>query len=114
MEIDCIFCKIASGAMGVPPVYEDEEVFAFGDIAPVAPVHILIVPKRHIQSAHELTETDAALLGKMFSAARKIAGETGIDETGYRLATNIGPDGGQSVPHLHLHLIGGRKLKWEH
>jgi len=111
---DCIFCKIAAGQMNVPALYEDEEVFAFQDIAPVAPVHILIVPKRHIGSAHELTDADAALLGKLFAAARKVAGELGVAQSGYRLVTNIGPDGGQSVGHLHLHLIGGRKLLWEH
>jgi len=111
---DCIFCKIANGEMSVPPVYEDREVFAFADIAPVAPVHVLIVPKRHIGSAHELGEADAALPGKLFAAARKIAEELGIAESGYRLVTNIGPEGGQSVGHLHLHVIGGRKLKWQH
>ena len=111
---DCIFCKIANHEMGVPPLYEDDEVFAFADIAPVAPVHILIVPKRHIGSVQELTDADTALLGKLFAAARKMAADLGIAQSGYRLVTNIGADGGQSVPHLHLHVIGGRALEWKH
>ena len=109
----CLFCKIAAGEIPSRKAYEDETVYAFHDIAPQAPVHILIIPKRHIGSVQELTRADDALLGHMFEVARKIAAENGLDETGYRLITNIGADAGQSVPHLHLHLIGGKTLKWD-
>ena len=109
----CLFCKIAAGEIPSKKAYEDESVYAFHDIAPQAPVHILVIPKTHIESAQQLTREDDALLGHMFEVARKIAVENGLDETGYRLITNVGADAGQSVPHLHLHLIGGKTLKWD-
>ena len=109
----CLFCKIAAGEIPSKKAYEDESVYAFHDIAPQAPVHILVIPKTHIESAQQLTREDDALLGHMFEVARKIAAENGLDKTGYRLITNIGADAGQSVPHLHLHLIGGKILKWD-
>lgn len=109
----CLFCKIAAGEIPSKKAYEDESVYAFHDIAPQAPVHILVIPKTHIESAQQLSREDDALLGHMFEVARKIATENGLDKTGYRLITNIGADAGQSVPHLHLHLIGGKTLKWD-
>lgn len=109
--MDCLFCKIANEGDHSGAVYEDDEVYAFNDINPVAPVHILIVPKRHIQSLAHAEEGDAAIIGKMMLIAKKIAEEKGLAEKGYRVTINIGADGGQTVPHLHIHLIGGRKLK---
>ena len=109
----CLFCKIAAGEIPSKKAYEDESVCAFYDIAPQAPVHILVIPKAHIESAQALTREDDALLGHLFETARKIASKNGLDKTGYRLITNVGADAGQSVPHLHLHLIGGKTLKWD-
>ena len=109
----CLFCKIAAGEIPSKKAYEDESVYAFYDIAPQAPVHILVIPKAHIESAQALTREDDALLGHMFEVARMIAVEKGLDKTGYRLIANVGADAGQSVPHLHLHLIGGKTLKWD-
>ncbi len=109
----CLFCKIAAGEIPSKKAYEDESVYAFYDIAPQAPVHILVIPKTHIESAQALTREDDALLGHMFEVARTLASENGLDKTGYRLITNVGADAGQSVPHLHLHLIGGKTLKWD-
>lgn len=108
----CLFCEIAAGRIPSKKAYEDESVVAFYDIAPQAPVHILVIPRRHIESAQALTEADDALLGHLFAVARKLADETGVAKTGYRLITNVGADAGQSVPHLHLHLIGGKTLSW--
>ena len=109
----CLFCKIAAGEIPSKKAYEDESVYAFYDIAPQAPVHILVIPKAHIESAQKLTREDDALLGHLFEVARQLAQENGLDKTGYRLITNVGADAGQSVPHLHLHLIGGKPLKWD-
>lgn len=109
----CLFCKIAAGEIPSKKAYEDESVYAFYDIAPQAPVHILVIPKTHIESAQALTRENDALLGHMFEVARQLAAENGLDKTGYRLITNVGADAGQSVPHLHLHLIGGKTLKWD-
>ncbi len=108
----CLFCEIAAGNIPSKKAYEDEQVVAFYDIAPQAPVHILIIPRRHIESAQTLTDGDNELLCHMFAVARKIAAEVGVAENGYRLITNVGRDAGQSVPHLHLHLIGGKTLNW--
>lgn len=108
----CLFCEIAAGTIPSKKAYEDETVVAFYDIAPQAPVHVLIIPRKHIESAQALTETENALLCHMFEVARRIAVELGVAESGYRLITNVGPDAGQSVPHLHLHLIGGKTLNW--
>ena len=109
---DCIFCKIASGEIPSKIAYEDNTVLAFHDIAPQAPVHVLIIPKEHVKSAYALTRGDSALLFHMFEVANKLAEELGIPQSGFRLVTNVGQDGGQSVPHFHLHLIGGRSLQW--
>lgn len=109
---ECIFCKIAAGEIPSNKVYEDELVCAFHDVDPQAPVHVLIVPKRHIQSVNALTDADAALMGRIFEAARTIATALGVSDAGYRLVVNTGEDGGQSVKHLHVHLLGGRALGW--
>jgi histidine triad (HIT) family protein len=109
-ESDCLFCKFASGAIPVDKVHDDELCIAIRDIQPLAPKHLLIIPKAHIASANELTETNAALLGRMFSVARRLAADEGVAESGYRLTINAGADAGQSVFHLHLHVLGGRNL----
>ena len=107
---NCIFCKIAAGEIPSTKVYEDERVLAFRDIEPQAPVHVLIIPKRHIAGANALTREDDALLGHLFEVARQLAKELGLADTGYRLITNIGGDAGQTVPHLHFHILGGKTL----
>jgi len=107
---DCIFCKIVSGQIPSQRVYEDDQVLAIRDINPQAPVHVLILPKQHIVSVMELT--DSRLLGRMTVAAAQVAKREGIAERGFRLVTNTGPDGGQAVPHLHFHLLGGRQMGW--
>ncbi|MDL2058707.1 histidine triad nucleotide-binding protein [Mesosutterella sp. AGMB02718] len=103
---DCLFCKIARGEIPSKKIYEDEELFAFYDINPHAPVHFLIIPKRHITSLAETTSEDSALLGKMLSLARKLALDLGC-RNGFRVVINTGRDGGQEVPHLHVHVLGG-------
>ena len=107
-----IFCQIASGDMKGDIVYKDDRVTAFRDIKPVAPVHILIIPNKHISGAAEAEERDEALIGHLVVVARKLAEQEGIAQTGYRLVINNGENAGQAVPHLHLHLIGGRAMKW--
>ncbi len=108
----CLFCKIVAGEIPSDKVHEDELVYAFNDINPVAPVHQLVVPKRHIPSAADLREADGELLGRIFSVAASLAGEAGLPDSGYRVVTNVGADAGQSVDHLHFHLIGGRVMTW--
>jgi len=108
---DCLFCKIISGDIPSEKVYEDEQATAFRDINPVAPTHILIIPNKHIASINELTSEDETLVGHLFTTAKTLAVEEGIDESGYRLILNVGPDGGQVIYHLHLHLIGGQKMR---
>lgn len=112
MEENCLFCKIAEGQIPAKIVYQDEDVVAFEDINPQAPHHILLIPRRHIASMSELTAGDSQLLGMLFVVAAKLAHKLGIDETGYRFVTNVGPDAGQAVFHLHFHLLGGRKFGW--
>lgn len=109
---DCLFCRIADGRIPSDRVYEDDEVVAFRDIDPQAPVHVLVIPRRHIESADALAAADAATVMAMFAAAQRVARALGVAESGYRLVTNIGADAGQSVQHLHLHLLGGRSLQW--
>ena len=109
--MDCVFCKIIAGEIPADIRYQDDELIAFSDINPLAPVHLLIVPRQHIPSLRELpddTETD--LIGRMVKVANHLAEENGIASSGYRLVINCGPEGGQAVLHLHLHLIGGRQL----
>jgi len=107
---DCIFCMIVSGEVPAEKLRDDEHVIAFRDIHPQAPTHVLIVPRKHLDSANELAEEDDALGGRLFAAAAALAGELGIAESGYRLIVNCNRDGGQEVMHLHLHLLGGRPL----
>ncbi|MBC8496245.1 MAG: histidine triad nucleotide-binding protein [Anaerolineales bacterium] len=108
---DCLFCKIIAGEIPSEVVYEDEQVTAFRDINPVAPTHILIIPNKHIASINELTPEDESLVGHLFAAAKDLAKQEGIAESGYRLIINVGPHGGQEIYHLHLHLIGGHKMR---
>ena len=107
----CLFCKIISGEILGTVVYRDEQTTAFRDINPVAPTHILIVPNRHIESVAALEKADESLMGHLVTVARSLAEQERIDTTGYRLITNHGADGGQTVFHLHLHLIGGQRMK---
>jgi histidine triad (HIT) family protein len=109
---DCLFCRIVAGEIPSTRVHEDDVVIAIRDIAPRAPTHILLLPRRHIASALDLTEADGPLLGRMFAVAADIARSEGIDDAGYRLVSNVGRWGGQSVDHLHLHLMGGRAFDW--
>ena len=111
---DCIFCRIISGEIPSKIVYQDEDVVAFPDINPVTPVHLLIITRKHIPSLAAMADSDTPLVGKMVKAANKIAREQGISETGYRLTINSGADAGQVVPHLHMHFMGGRNLRWDH
>ena len=110
--MDCLFCKIISGEIPSTKVYEDEYVYAFNDIDPQAPVHVIIVPKEHIASANEINENNCHLIGYIYSAAAKIADKLNISENGYRIVNNCGKDGGQTVGHIHFHLLGGRGLAW--
>ena len=109
--MSCLFCKIASGEIPSAAVYQDDRVYAFSDINPKAPVHILIVPREHIDSLAEATAEHSALLGHLFSTAAEIARNKGLSK-GYRVVVNTREDGGQTVDHLHLHLLGGRALAW--
>jgi histidine triad (HIT) family protein len=109
---DCLFCKIIKKEIPSKAVYEDDKVLAFDDINPQAPVNVLIVPKKHIASLNEFEKGDNELLGAMHLAAKKIAKDKGVSEKGYRTVFNVGPDAGMAVAHLHLHVLGGRKLGW--
>lgn len=106
---DCLFCKIAKGEIPSTKVYEDEQVLAFRDIAPQAPTHILVIPKTHIGSVAEINGDNAAVAAHCLAVIGTIAAQEGLD-TGFRVISNCGPDGGQTVPHLHFHILGGRKL----
>ena len=108
---DCLFCKIAAGVIPVTRVYENESVLAFPDINPQAPVHILIIPKRHFGSLVQITSTETELLGELLVAVNKIAQQQNLGN-GFRTVINTGADGGQTVEHLHLHLLGGRQMYW--
>jgi histidine triad (HIT) family protein len=108
--MDCIFCKIIAGEIPSKKVYEDDICYAFADIAPQALVHIILVPKKHIESLSQAQVADQTLLGHLMLAAAKIARIAGVDEGGYRVLTNIGKDGGQTVFHLHIHVMGGEVL----
>lgn len=109
---DCIFCKIIKGEIPSKKVYEDKDIFAFEDINPQAPVHVLIVPKKHIEKSLDVTGQDKELIGSIFMVANKLAKEKGIAESGFRLVVNCNRDSGQDVFHIHFHLLGGRKMKW--
>lgn len=109
---DCIFCKIVSGDIPGDIVYQDDDVLAFRDLNPQAPTHILVIPKRHISTLNDLQNSDAELVGKMYLAAKKIAADEGIAEDGYRTTMNCNAMAGQTVFHIHLHLLGGRPMGW--
>ncbi|MDW7674805.1 MAG: histidine triad nucleotide-binding protein [Bacillota bacterium] len=109
---DCIFCKIVKGEIPASKVYEDQLILAFNDINPVAPKHILIIPKKHLSSLNAVTKADKELLGHIMTTAAKLADEFGIAANGYRIVNNCGNNGGQTVAHLHFHLIGGRSMQW--
>ncbi len=108
----CIFCKLAKGLVRADIVYQDDKVVAFKDIHPQAPVHVLIIPREHITALWEVDPTHVPILGRLLTTASEVAARTGVQESGYRVVINTGPDAGQSVDHLHLHLLGGRELKW--
>jgi len=108
----CLFCKIIAGDIPSDTVHEDDLIVVINDINPVAPVHQLLIPRHHIDSAAELAEADGAMLGRLFAVAAKLAADAGLPERGYRLVSNVGADAGQSVPHLHVHLLGGRRFAW--
>ncbi len=110
--MDCIFCKIIAGEIPSKKVYEDEHVLAFEDISPRAPVHILLIPKEHIVSAAEINGENSAYVAKIFEVIPKIAEQMGVQESGFRVVTNCGASAGQSVMHLHFHLLGGRSFSW--
>lgn len=107
---DCIFCKIINKEIPSTVVYEDEQILAFKDINPAAPIHILVIPKKHIPSLVQLEKEDEILVGKIYTVINKIAEEQGVKEKGYRVIVNCGKDGGQEVGHLHFHLLAGKKL----
>lgn len=109
---DCLFCKFVKGEIKPDIVLENEHLIAFRDINPQAPTHILVVPRRHIATVNELVPGDAELIGRLFLAAKEIAGREGIAERGYRLVLNCNPEAGQSVFHIHLHVLGGRRMHW--
>ncbi len=109
--MDCLFCKIAAGEIPSTKVYEDEQIFAFRDINPQAPTHILVIPKEHIPSVDAITPENSAIVSHIFEIIPKLAAEDGLDK-GYRVVSNIGEQGQQSVPHLHFHIIGGRDMTW--
>jgi histidine triad (HIT) family protein len=108
----CLFCKIVAGDIPSTRVHEDDVVVAFRDIAPRAPTHILVIPREHIASAADLTDADGPMLGRLFGTIAEIARREGIADAGYRLVSNVGRWGGQTVDHLHIHLLGGRAFEW--
>ena len=112
MADDCLFCKIIAGEIPSNKVYSDDDVYAFHDISPAAPTHILIIPKKHLTDVAASDASDQALLGKLLLKANEIAAEQGLSEDGFRYVINTGSDGGQTVYHLHLHILGGRALSW--
>lgn len=107
---DCIFCKIVKGELPSTKVYEDDKVLAFKDINPVTPVHVIVVPKKHIESVNEIDESNTDLIAHIFITIKKIAKDLDIADSGYRVITNVGKDAGQTVPHLHFHILGKKKL----
>ncbi|NLZ34009.1 MAG: histidine triad nucleotide-binding protein [Clostridiales bacterium] len=110
--MDCIFCKIINGEIPSSKIYEDEEVLAFHDINKAAPIHFLVIPKKHIQSANEINSENSKIIAHIFEVISKLAKDLGISEGGYRIVNNCGKDGGQTVNHLHFHVLGQRDLKW--
>ncbi len=109
---DCLFCKIRDGEIPATTIYEDDDVLAFEDVNPQAPTHVLIIPKKHISTVNDLQDDDAALVGRLYLAAKKITADTGVAEDGYRLVMNCNEKAGQTVFHLHLHVLAGRNMTW--
>ena len=109
---ECIFCRVGRGEIPAEKLFEDEFVVAFRDIHPVAPVHVLVIPKQHLTAAWELDQSHGFMLARMFIAANSVATQTGIEDRGYRLVVNAGRDAGQSVDHLHMHVLGGERMGW--
>ena len=110
--MSCIFCKIINGDIPSKKLYEDDKVLAFHDISPEAPIHFLVIPKDHIKSVNELNEKKADIISHIFLVINKLVRELNISETGYRIVNNCGKDGGQTVDHIHFHVLGQRDLKW--
>jgi len=109
---DCLFCKIRDGEIPTDIVFEDDDVLAFNDVNPQAPVHILIIPKQHISTINDLEEDDERIMGKLFSTAKNLANKKGVSDDGYRLVTNCNAGAGQTVFHIHMHLLAGRAMTW--
>ncbi len=109
---DCIFCKIAQGEIPSDIVYEDDKIIAFKDLNPQSPMHILVIPKKHIESTNYIDEENSYIIGHIFVVINKLVKEFGVDEEGYRIVSNCGENGGQTVPHIHFHLLAGRQLLW--
>ncbi|SHI37765.1 histidine triad (HIT) family protein [Clostridium cavendishii DSM 21758] len=109
---DCIFCKIINGDIPSKKIYEDDKVLAFHDISPEAPVHFLVIPKEHIVSANEINEENSKIIAHIFIIINKIVRELNVADAGYRIINNCGTDGGQTVGHMHFHILAGRNLKW--
>ncbi len=109
---NCLFCKIINGEIIAKKVYENEHIIAFNDIDPKAPIHILVIPKKHIRSINELNSSDINLAGEIILAAKKIAKDQGVDSKGFRVVFNTNDDGGQTVYHIHMHIMGGRQMQW--
>ncbi|MFV2005305.1 MAG: histidine triad nucleotide-binding protein [Gammaproteobacteria bacterium] len=109
---DCLFCKIRDGEIQGDIVYDDDDVLAFNDVNPQAPVHVLIIPKKHISTTNDLSDTDEAIMGKLFSVAKTIAAERGVSDDGYRMVVNCNQKAGQSVFHVHMHLLADRVMRW--
>ena len=112
MTSDCLFCKIAAGQIPCTEVFADDDFLAFRDIDPKAPTHILVIPRRHLAGLSNITADDSALMGKLITTATRISADEGLAQSGYRFVINQGLDGGQTVGHLHLHILGGRSLSW--
>lgn len=110
--MDCIFCKIVKGDIPSNKIYEDDKVLAFHDISPEAPIHFLVIPKEHIKSANDINEKNSHIISHIFLVINKIVRELNIAEAGYRIVNNCGKDGGQTVDHIHFHVLGQRDLKW--
>jgi histidine triad (HIT) family protein len=109
---DCVFCKIVSGEIKTEFLYKDDQVACFKDIKPATPAHFLVVPIRHIPTPSQVTDQDREVIGRMFQAAATVADSLGVSKTGYRMVANVGPDAGQEVPHIHIHVLGGRRFGW--
>ena len=112
MPDDCLFCKIVAGDIPATVVVDTDDVLAFRDLNPMAPTHVLVIPKRHIVGADHIAPEDGDVVAQMFVAAKEVAAADGVDASGYRTVFNVGADSGQSVPHLHLHVLGGRQMAW--